>query len=148
MKRTVASTRRLAGAAVIFFVLAVVLLSVSYFSQGPRGNLARKTTITIPEGADVPPAAFNVTDLLNGRYHYPWNLTVIIGVNNTLVWVNADDQSHTVSSFIVPPGAAAFNSNLIAPGENFSVSLSVPGIYKYACLWHPWLAGEVIVRSP
>ena len=147
MKRPVASTKTLSLAALAFFIVAVALLGVSYLNQSP-GRSGKTISITIPAGANVVPHGFNVTDLLNGRYHYPWNTTVVLGVNNTISWDNADDEAHTVSSFIVPSGAAAFNSNLIAPGQTFSVKLNVPGSYKYTCMWHPWLAGEIVVKSP
>lgn len=103
--------------------------------------------VTIPPNSSDPPPGFNVTNLLTGAFQYPYDFKVVIGVNNTVHWKNADDVSHTVSSFVVPTGAQTFNSDLIAPGSTFSATLTVPGTYKYTCMWHPWLAGVITVAS-
>ena len=84
---------------------------------------------------------------MTGSYRFPFNFTVVVGSNNTIEWVNDDSVAHTVSSFLVPMGAAAFNSDFIQPKGNFSVNLTVPGVYKYTCIWHPWLAGEITVKA-
>ena len=85
--------------------------------------------------------------LIAGGYHYPFNFTVVIGSNNTVEWVNNDQVEHNVSSFLVPSGATSFNSDLIQPKSDYSVTLTVPGVYKYTCIWHPWLAGEITVKA-
>jgi plastocyanin len=103
--------------------------------------------ITIPNDAHEEPTGFNVTELLTGAYRYPFNFTVVIGVNNTIVWLNNDSVDHTVESFVVPTGAASFGSGLIPPKGEFSTTLTVAGVYKYSCIWHPWLSGEVTVKS-
>ena len=87
-----------------------------------------------------------MTNLLTGAYHYRFNFTVAIRVNNTVQWVNDDTVDHTVSAFIVPQGVTGFSSGLIPSGKTYSVTLAVPGIYKYTCNWHPWLAGQIMVK--
>ncbi|MGI0091785.1 MAG: cupredoxin domain-containing protein [Nitrososphaerales archaeon] len=138
----------------VILIIAVLVVSGSYLyliGSGLRNDRSTSgidaALITIPRGSAVPPSRFNVTQLLTGAYKYPYNFTVVIGVNNTVTWMNNDTVSHTVSSFIVPSGAQSFNSNLISPGDKFSASLTEPGIYKYTCMWHPWLAGEITVKS-
>jgi plastocyanin len=103
------------------------------------------TVIVIPRKAATPPANFNVTELLTNKYAYPVNITVFIGVNNTIEWLNADSTDHTVSSFAIPSGAQSFSSGLIPPHSTFNQTLTIPGVYKYTCIWHPWLAGEITV---
>jgi len=103
--------------------------------------------IRIPKGASsTEPSGFNFTFLTSPKFQYPVNLTVTIGVNNTLEWVNDDSVAHTVSAFIAPLGASEFNSGLIQPGKTFSITLTIPGVYKYTCLWHQWLAGQITVK--
>jgi hypothetical protein len=131
--------------AVLFGTLA--LASFVYLAREPGSQQVRTTLVSIPEGSEKAPLAFNITTLLEGTYRFPVNLTVVLGVNNTVQWRNDDGISHTVSSFIVPKGAPAFNSNLIAPGGTFSVSLTVPGLYRYTCIWHPWVAGQITVKA-
>jgi len=73
-------------------------------------------------------------------------MTVTIGVNNTIEWINDDNVAHTVTSFQVPAGAATFNSDLIFQGKTFTTTLNTPGVYKYFCAWHNWLAGVITVK--
>jgi plastocyanin len=149
---------RLVG--IVFLILIVAVASayigMRYGGTGPGAQSAAGfgttvsgtyTRITIPNGAHDEPLGFNVTELLTGAFGYPFNFTVVLGVNNTVVWFNNDTTDHTVESFIVPAGAATFGSNLIPPQGEFSTTLTVPGVYKYSCIWHPWLAGEITVKS-
>jgi hypothetical protein len=115
--------------------------STSATSSGSLGAFE----IVIPPKSTIPPPGFNITSLLTGTFHYKFNYTVVIGVNNSIVWVNNDTVDHTVTSFIIPNGAVQFNSGLIAPGGTFSTILVVPGEYRYTCAWHPFLAGEIRV---
>lgn len=133
---------------IALLLAAFAFASFAYLGLHPGGQQTGGTTmVRIPEGSDKAPSAFNVTSLLKGTYSYPVNITVVIGVNNTVQWRNDDDVAHTVSSFIVPKGAQAFNSNLIEPGGTFSVSFAVPGLYRYTCIWHPWVAGQITVKA-
>ncbi|HVB95805.1 MAG TPA: hypothetical protein VND41_04300 [Nitrososphaerales archaeon] len=144
----------LAGISAAFLVLAIVISVSLYLGWRPVGpstpstNSASKTTIiTIPQGSFNAPAGFTTTALLNDTYRYPFNFTVVVGFNNTVEWVNDDQVEHNVSSFLVPPGAGTFDSDLIQPHGIYSVTLTVPGVYKYTCIWHPWLAGEITVKA-
>ena len=142
----------LAGISAVFLVLVIVTSVSLYLGWRPLGpstlSSAIKTTIvTIPQGSFDAPLGFTTPSLLNGSYHYLFNFTVVVGVNNTVKWVNNDKVEHNVSSFLVPPGAATFDSDLIQPHDNYSVTLTVPGVYKYTCIWHPWLAGEITVKA-
>ncbi len=77
----------------------------------------------------------------------PDTVTVVVGVNNTLVWTNNDVAAHTVTSTSVPSGAKAFNSGLMAPNAVFTQTLTVPGTYNYVCSLHNWMKGTIIVKS-
>jgi plastocyanin len=145
----------LVGVSAAFLVLAVLVSVSLYLGERPAGtstppstSSASKTAIiTIPQGSFNPPPGFNTTALLANTYHYPFNFTVVVGINNTVKWVNDDQVEHNVSSFLVPPGATTFDSDLIQPHDNYSVTLTVAGVYKYTCIWHPWLAGEITVKA-
>jgi|SRR5712691_12639495 len=153
----------------VVIIVLVFSVAVVYFSGAPYGPTGTGTTgrftstsiitstsatsttkvsvfrIQIPLHSGVPPPGFNVTNLLTGTFRYRFNFTVVVGVNNTIRWVNDDSIDHTVSSFVIPNGAEQFNSGLIPPGGKFSVVLVVPGEYRYTCIWHPFLAGEIRV---
>jgi plastocyanin len=77
----------------------------------------------------------------------PENVTLVIGVNNTVTWTNDDNAAHTVTSTSVPSGASGFNSNNLNPGAEFTYTFTVPGTYTYHCSYHPWMKGTIIVKS-
>ena len=151
---TKGSRRALTGVFATILVAAILVSAFLYLGGRPAGTLAQSTSspskttvITIPAGSFNQPPGFNTTVLIAGGYHYPFNFTVVIGSNNTVEWVNNDQVEHNVSSFLVPSGATSFNSDLIQPKSDYSVTLTVPGVYKYTCIWHPWLAGEITVKA-
>ena len=137
----------------IVVVLAVAITAYIYLSSlSPNNGSSNSgvTMITIPQGSYIEPSGFNITYFqeyfATGPYPYPVNITVTIGVNNTIQWVNKDTQAHTATAIVSPPGASSFNSGLILPGKTFSVTLTTPGTYRYTCAWHNWLAGQIIVK--
>jgi len=72
----------------------------------------------------------------------PDSVTVVIGVNNTVVWTNDDSQPHTVTA-----NGQAFDSGYLAPGASFSYTFTKPGVYEYHCTYHPWMTGTVVVKE-
>jgi hypothetical protein len=144
--------RILTLAIAIVVVIAVAIAGYIYLTSLSPNNGAGNpgvTMITIPEGSYMPPPGFNTTRFqeyfATGPYPYPVNITVTIGVNNTIEWVNKDTQAHTATA-IVSPQQPLFNSGLIGPGKTFSITLTIPGTYRYTCAWHNWLAGQIIVK--
>lgn len=135
-------------AVAIVVVLAIAVTAYIYLTSLSPHN-SGVTMITIPQGSYIEPSGFNTTYFqeyfASGPYPYPVNKTVVIGVNNTIEWMNKDTQPHTATSIVSPQGAS-FNSELILPGKTFSVTLTVPGTYRYTCAWHNWLAGQIIVK--
>jgi len=77
----------------------------------------------------------------------PSSLTVVIGVNNTMVWDDLDAEQHTVTSMSVPVGAAKFDSGIMNQGQTFTLTLTVPGTYRFYCTIHPtWMRGTIVVK--
>ena len=137
----------------IVAVLAAAITGYIYLASLSSVNSAAKpvvTTINIPQGSYIEPSGFNLTqfqtEFATGAYPYPVNITVTLGINNTIEWVNKDTQAHTATAIVSPQGASLFNSGLILPGKTFSVTLTIPGAYRYACAWHNWLDGQIIVK--
>lgn len=77
----------------------------------------------------------------------PRSITIVIGVNNTVMWTNNDAAPHTVTAVSVPSGAAKFNSGNMNPGATFTYTFNVPGTYTYDCAYHYWMTGTVIVEN-
>jgi plastocyanin len=69
----------------------------------------------------------------------PAYVKVVIGVNNTVVWVNEDTALHTVTS------TARFFDYQLQPGQRASYTFTRPGRYDYSCTVHPWMQGVVEV---
>ena len=113
-----------------------------------------KVVVSIPSGAVSPghPTSF---------YYAPDVITVLIGYNSTVVWVNNDSSVHTVTADGTPPDprfsqfgpaapASAWN-NVYPKGQGTPTSVNftftIPGTYNYSCSYHVWMKGEVIVKA-
>ena len=76
----------------------------------------------------------------------PANLKIVIGINNTVRWVNKDYTLHTISAVTSPTNASSFHSTPVFQGGSFEYTFTVPGTYEYYCPWHPgWMRGTVTV---
>ncbi len=79
-----------------------------------------------------------------GGNYAPPSITVVIGINNTVEWVNNDTVAHTVTS---NSGPASFNSGNMNAGATFTFTFTVAGTYEYYCEYHSWMGGQVIVEA-
>lgn len=85
---------------------------------------------------------------------------LLIQPGQTLRWTNRDaGNSHTATSYHpklygksqrIPKGAQPWDSGFLLPGESFSVTLTMPGVYDYYCLPHELagMVGRIIVAKP
>ena len=88
----------------------------------------------------------NPTGVANQITFSPQNVTVIIGINNTVQWTNQDTALHTVTSD--PSDTISFNSGAIAPDGKFVYQLTTPGSIPYHCTLHPgWMHGQITVKG-
>jgi plastocyanin len=90
-----------------------------------------------------------IVDIVQGAYSQnqtqnfvPSTIVIVIGVNNTVTWVNNDIAIHTVTS-----DSGIFDSGYLNPGQSWSYTFTNPGTYEYHCSIHPWMTGTVIVKS-
>ena len=72
--------------------------------------------------------------------YYPDNITVVIGINNTVIWTNNDNEPHTVTAT-----DGSFDSGNMNPGAIFTHTFTSSGSYTYICRYHPWMRGYVTV---
>jgi plastocyanin len=125
-------------ATVLTGAMALVFLS-GLAAALPLASAASTVNVTIPVGADNP---------ANPPGYAPDTVTVVIGVNNTVMWTNNDTGAfHTVTSTSVPSGASSFDSGTLKLGQTFSYTFTVPGTYQYDCSFHSWMTGTVIVKG-
>ena len=95
-----------------------------------------------------PPANAVQVSIFPGAASYatgydPDNITVVIGVNNTVTWTNNDNEPHTVTA-----ADGSFDSGNMNPGATFTYTFTKPGTYMYICTYHPWMHGYVTVIQP
>lgn len=103
---------------------------------------SRCVNITIGNGASSPPAGY--TSGATTHYGYaPDTVTVVIGVNNTLYFVNQDAAIHTATS----DTSGVFDTGNINAGGTAQVTLTTPGTFSYKCIYHSWMQGTVIVKA-
>ncbi len=126
---------------VLVVVALLVLAGVAAFlaiplqqpNGGGGGNTAASGSVVMPSGVGS-----------NIKLNFsPDVITVIIGKNNTVTWVNQDGTTHTVTAT-----DNSFNSGDIKAGSSWSYQFSIAGTYTYYCLYHSaWMKGTVIVKS-
>jgi plastocyanin len=69
--------------------------------------------------------------------------TLIVSPGTEVVWINADDEPHTVTATGDKP---LFKSPPLDTKDKFSFVFKDPGTYAYFCTLHPRMQGTVIVR--
>lgn len=119
--------------------MALVLVLLGYFSL-----------VAVAASQSNPPPAPGISEVdiretpVSWQYS-PQSLTVVLGVNSTVLWV-----SHSLSYDTVTDRGGAFNSGPIAPGQSFQFVFTRPGVYEYHCVYHPWMTGTitVVAKSP
>ncbi|MDG6985323.1 MAG: cupredoxin domain-containing protein [Nitrososphaerota archaeon] len=106
-------------------------------------NSAASATVavSIVSGAGVPYSGY-ASGSTSVFGFSPGNLTVVIGVNNTVTWTNNDITIHTVTA-----NNGAFNSGYLNTGQTFTYTFTSPGVYEYHCQIHPWMVGYVTVLA-
>ena len=109
-------------------------------TSSPGTSAVAGIKVVIPDG----------TSLNHALNFSPNDITLVIGVNNSVTWVNDDSTEHTATFTSGPAGAnLASISGDIQPGTSFGpVTFSVPGTYAYHCQFHPgWMRGTIIVLA-
>lgn len=145
-------------------VLGIVIACTSFFLIYPSvynkqqsmmtnfGLLGQVTTVIIPQGAE---------DQSSGKNYDPQYIRVIIGVNNTVKWIN---DGHTMNSIVADNSSDpdfydvtnrfsaimgnAKMPNFLKPGESFEYTFTKPGYFGYHGEPHPWQRGWILVLTP
>jgi plastocyanin len=90
--------------------------------------------------AAAAPAMRPAVTISNYSFH-PATLTVARG--STVIWVNRDDDVHTIES---TDGPEAFHSAALDSGNQFGFTFHRAGTYHYTCSVHPYMRGLIVVR--
>jgi len=148
---------------VALVLLAVTLVPILVAAELAVPSLQPKFQVAPPSGGGpssgggstavagvkiIAPSGVNLNHALNFQ---PATIVLVIGVNNTVTWVNQDSTDHTATFTVVPSGvkAASVSAGDIPPGSSFGpVTFATPGTYQYHCQFHPgWMRGTIIVKS-
>jgi plastocyanin len=97
------------------------------------GALGARTMINRPP----PPVTHAVT--IDASSYRPARLTIAVG--DTVVWVNEDLIPHTVTA-----ADRRFDSQTIAAGASWRLTVTARGATGYACLFHPTMTGSLEAR--
>jgi plastocyanin len=93
-------------------------------------------TATAPAG---PPVATTAVSIRNFAFNPPF-ITVPVGA--TVTWTNDDIEQHTATA-----DDKSFNSDAIDNGKSYSFTFTKTGTFRYSCLIHPDMIGQVIVTA-
>jgi plastocyanin len=99
---------------------------------------------TVPQSSTIIPVSIDLGSGNNTNLpgYSPMDLTVVIGVNNTVKWSNNDLMAHTVTA-----EDGSFDSGNMNPGATYTFTFAKPGAYHYVCTYHHWMHGTVNVVS-
>lgn len=78
----------------------------------------------------------------NPDNYLPKEIKVVLGINNTVQWINQDDTPESVVS-----DTGLFDSGIIVPDGRWIYTFEKTGEYGYHGEPHPWMKGKVIVES-
>ncbi len=118
----------------------VVLPNAAASNSGStQPNPTSQTELQSPSTAQVGIDAGSGIDV-NSPGYSPVNITVVVGVNNTVTWTNDDNMPHTVTAV-----DGSFDSRNLDHGQTFAHTFTKPGSYVYTCTYHPWMQGTVTV---
>jgi plastocyanin len=119
--------------------VAGLILLVGCASAAPPPT---PTAAPAPTATDAPlPAPVATTSVKIANFAFgPAAITVPVG--SVVTWTNADVEQHTATA-----GDRTFNSDIIANEKSYSFTFSKAGIYRYVCLIHPNMVGEVVVTA-
>ncbi len=103
-------------------------------SDADQGSLAPAAA---GDEADAEAVEFRI-EVIDLSYD-PLERTVFVG--SPVRWVNTGDLPHTVTDT-----EGAFDSSIMAPGDEFVHTFAEVGTIRYLCTLHPGMEGTVIVR--
>ncbi|HEX7032903.1 MAG TPA: plastocyanin/azurin family copper-binding protein [Nitrososphaera sp.] len=126
--------------------LVLVLSNTSIFATPPASSNATRDRITLIPAVIIPEGAGLAS---SGKSFEPETIKVMIGVNNTVRWINQDRIAHWIRAddqsdpeFYNATGGEPGNK-MILPGESFEYTFTKAGEFGYH--GKPVMRGTVIV---
>ena len=132
-------------------LIAIVFTLIFAYSNGNVNQLRLHTVSTVN---------INMVEVNDSAKIYempqfvPQNLTVMVGFNNTVRWINNTPIPNTV----IPDDLSVENFTshdsrykdeiFILPNGTFDYTFTKPGYYGYHSTPHPWMSGTIVVLPP
>ncbi len=101
------------------------------------GIFAAAVILLMPQASHAATVTITITD----AGYSPKSVTVNPG--DTIKWVNQGSVAHTVTE-----NDGAFDSESIAPGQSYSITVTIPATRGYHCSFHAGMTGTLIITSP
>ncbi|MGI0070099.1 MAG: cupredoxin domain-containing protein, partial [Nitrosopumilaceae archaeon] len=117
--------------ACVKYTTANVLIERGWAREAIPTMTSLETTVIIPVNSSL---------LYNGFTFMPSIVKTVIGINNTVRWINMDSVNNDITS-----DTGAFKSAFIVSGYAWTHTFDKAGTYGYHSVIHPWLKGTVIV---
>jgi hypothetical protein len=134
------------GAKVFIGVILIIFVGVGFTSLLllPSGHAAISCATTKCAVVTILPGSFNPPTGSTFKLTFsPENITVVLGVNNTVEWVNNDTEAHSILGDSFP----AMNSQPFGPHTDYVYTFTQVGYFPYRCGLHPaWMFGSVTVK--
>jgi nitrite reductase (NO-forming) len=111
-------------------------------ASGTSSQPTETTTTTVAPSGPVVSIPSGAAMQMGTMYYVPQTITIMLGTNNTVTWVNNDDAAHTVTAT-----DGSFNSGNLDAGQSWTHTFTTAGTYTYFCAYHPWMKGTVIVKA-
>lgn len=140
-------------------VAGLFFVPIAALAQLSEAELSRPMMVG-PDAGVAPAEEHDIAatvDMTNSLEFVPARIVVEAG--DTVEWRNTSQQVHTVTAdpslaqdpehIRLPPGADAFNSGNLPPGETYRHTFEEKGTYHYVCLVHEMqgMMGTVVVRE-
>ncbi|MGI0060905.1 MAG: cupredoxin domain-containing protein, partial [Nitrosotalea sp.] len=103
---------------------------------------AREAVSTMTSLAPTVIIPVNSSLISNGFTFVPAVVKTLIGINNTVRWINMDSDANDITS-----DTGSFSSGVIEPGYAWMHIFDKAGTYGYHSVIHPWLKGTIIVTA-
>jgi len=122
--------------------ILTVLVVMSLFLVVWGGSATSAAASTHAPALGLKKAVVHVVTIIEKHHIYyfqPASLKIRVG--DVVVWKNASDAPHTVTS-----NTGVFNTKgFLMHGQKFTRTFSLGGTFKYHCNVHPYMHGMIIV---
>lgn len=137
-------THRARSLWVVLTVMAAMSVVLAACGESTTTTAPPPTTAptTAPPTPTPTPVVVNVKMVEKVPGHYSFDpSTLMVKVGTEVVWTNASDGPHTVTS-----DTGAFNSpNMLKQNDTFMFTFTTPGTFAYHCNVHPYMKATIVV---